>query len=267
MTHIPHHQRSRDNDSRSHSSSFYSPYDPHIPQYAPADLDTQFSMAYLPLPVDTPLPASAFPTPNAAYNHPAHSPHQGPTGHPLYEGVVGMHYLLSQGMTWTEYNGYNSSRNNSQNDDDLFCQNPAPLVPLPIRPAATRLSSQSSLQSWQSDCTEQDTHPEASSSFRGSPLSTSISSTAPTSPPQSSDAAITFQGDVRGYMLSNFFLFALISFVLRSPELLVPPISPTLMPQASSGRNLVTESGIYSLLVWLKVEKAGKNLSRGPTGV
>ena len=258
-------QRPREHDEHSHRPPFRSPYDPQQPQYAPQDMDAQLSMAYLPLPVDTPLPASAFAVPNAGYNHPTHNPQQGPTGHPLYEGVLGMHYLLSQGMPWAEYSGHNSSRNDSRNDDDLFCQNPAPLVPLPIRPTASRLSSRSSLQSWQSDCTEQESHPEPSSSFQGSPLSTAMSNTTATTPTHSSEGSATFHVEVRDYMRP-------LSRAERPPTdcrsqgQLLSLTNPTPMPQDSSEKNSAIRSGIFSLLVSPRVAKVDKSRKQRPPG-
>lgn len=264
MNHIPNpHHPSIDDTTHQQRSPFRSPYDPQNPQYASSSMDSHLSMAFIPLPIDTPLPASAFAMPPNGFNPPGHSPQQGPTGHPLYEGVVGMHYMLSQGMPWAEYNGYNSTRDTSQNEDDLFCQNPTPLVPLPIRPSTSRLSSQSSLQSWQSDCTETDSHPETSSSYKGTPPARPTPSATPTSPPQSTDTSITFQLDVRDYMRVIFVPSKSNRPLPRTLEPQPPLISPTRMLRASSERNSATENGIFSPHVSPKAVKAVKSPSPG----
>lgn len=107
------------NDMRTHPPDMH---DYHCFQHLHPDFAAHLQQTpHIPLPLDTPLPPSA-------YDFSSHGAFAGPAGHPLFEGVMAMHQMLGHDLNidWPDIPPCDQTTYNHQQSTQVYPQWPSP---------------------------------------------------------------------------------------------------------------------------------------------
>lgn len=169
-------------------SSYYSEVHPRQSQH--------HLMSHPSLPSDSTLPTTSHSyedsNPTTSYWH-----HE-TAGHPLFQGIVSMHYLLGHGSTSQNSNPWLESDEDGipyYRSELLFPHHaghglpPLSVSPTPQRPSAVRISGDSSLQSW-SDLPQRDSRVPTSSSTKVTDTAKPPPTIKPSTPPSVSKSSL-----------------------------------------------------------------------------